>query len=410
LPKGKSDNRLNLRPSLVFDGRMNAYRPRRLDFVKLALIALVAGLAPAAAWAAPANSIVYVGTYTKSKSKGIYAFRFDGSSGGLTPIGLVTETRNPSFLAIHPNHKYLFAANEIGDFEGKREGAVTSFSIDSATGTLTPINQRTSGGDGPCHMSVDKAGTHVLVANYNGGNASVIPVGADGRLGALTAFQQHKGSSVHPQRQKEPHAHSINLDAANHFAFVADLGMDKIMTYRYDTRQGTLTPNVPPSAAVAPGSGPRHFAFHPGGKFAYVINEITYTVTTFAYDEKTGALTELQTIPTVEGKVPGNSTAEVQVHPSGKFLYGSNRGHNSIAVFSIDPAKGTLSWLQNQSTHGRTPRNFGIDPTGAFLLAANQDSDNLVVFRIDPATGRLTHTGLIVEAPTPVCVKFLPVK
>ena len=255
---------------------------------------------------------------------------------------------------------------------------------------------------------VDKTGKDVLVANYDSGSVSVLPIQPDGKLGAATAFVQHQGSSADPQRQEGPHAHSINVDAANRFAFAADLGLDKVLVYRFDPAKGTLIANSPPSVSVKPGAGPRHFAFHPGGHYAFVINEMGSTVTAFSYDPAHGVLKELQTISTLPENFKGeNSTAEVQVHPSGKFLYGSNRGHDSIAVFAIDPDKGTLSLVERQSTQGKTPRNFGIDPSGQYLLAANQDSGTVVVFRIDPQTGHLSPTGQVVEVPSPVCVKFL---
>jgi len=359
---------------------------------------------------APRQYLVYVGTYTGAKSKGIYAYRFDSATGALSPLGLAAETPQPSFLAIAPNRRFLYAANEIGDFGGKKSGAVSAFAINPATGQLTLLNQAASGGPGPCHLVVDRAGKNVLVANYAGGSIEVLPIQPDGRLGAATAFVQHQGASVNPQRQAGPHAHSINLDAANRFAFVADLGLDKVLVYRFDAAQGTLAPNEPPAAALKPGAGPRHFAFHPSGRFAYVINELQSTVTAFSYDASRGALSELQTISTLpEGFAGNNSTAEVQVHPSGKFLYGSNRGHDSIAVFAIDPGKGTLALVEHQATRGKTPRNFGLDPTGAWLLAANQGSDTIVVFGIDRATGRLRPTGQVVEVGAPVCIKFVRV-
>jgi 6-phosphogluconolactonase len=257
-------------------------------------------------------------------------------------------------------------------------------------------------------LVVDRTGKTVLVANYGGGSVAALPVDADGRLGKATSAIQHSGSSVDAQRQATPHAHSINVDPSNRFAVAADLGLDKLLIYRLDAAKGTLAPNDPPSASVAPGSGPRHFAFHPNGQFAYVINEMRCTVTAFAFDSQRGALREIQTITTLPHEVKeGYSTAEVQVHPSGKFLYGSNRGHHSIAIFAIDSATGKLNAVGHQSTGGKTPRNFAIDPTGQFLLAENQDSDNIVVFRIDTKTGELKATGHVVDVPSPVCVKFL---
>jgi 6-phosphogluconolactonase len=257
-------------------------------------------------------------------------------------------------------------------------------------------------------VSVDHAGRNVLVANYGGGSVSVLPIGDDGRLGEATAFIQHEGSSVDPRRQTAPHAHSINVDPDNRFAFVADLGLDRVMIYRFDSQQGTLAANDPPWASVAPGAGPRHFAFQPGGRFAYVINELQSTVTAFAYDAARGALQEIQTLPTLPDDFSGsNTTAEIQVHPSGRFLYGSNRGHDSIAVYAIDADSGRLRFVEHESTQGDLPRNFGIDPSGRFLLAANQGSDSVVVFRIDGATGALTPTGQSIEVASPVCVRMV---
>ena len=352
--------------------------------------------------------LVYFGTYTGAKSKGIYVARLDVATGKLSTPELAAETKNPSFLAIHPGHRFLYAVGEVADFGGKRAGAVSALAIEPQTGKLTLLNQQSSGGDGPCHLVVDKAGKNVLVANYGGGRIEALPIQPDGRLSEASTFIQHHGSSVNAQRQKEPHAHSINLDAANRFAVTADLGLDKVFVYKFDSTKGTLVPNDPPSTSVKPGSGPRHFAFHPSGRYAYVINEILCTVTAFDYDAEHGTLKEIQTIPTLPGEVKqGYSTAEVQVHSSGKFLYGSNRGHDTIVVYGIDEKTGKLTYVENEPTLGKVPRNFGIDPTGQFLLAANQNSDTVAVFRIDPKTGALTATGQIIEVPAPVCVRFL---
>jgi len=354
---------------------------------------------------------VYVGTYTGAKSKGIYLCEVDTSTGKLTSKGLAGEATNPSFLALHPNRKFLYAVGEVASVDGKKGGGVSAFVIDQATGKLTLLNHRSSVGAGPCHLVVDKEGKNVLVANYGGGSVAVLPVDAEGQLREASSFSQHRGASVNKQRQEAPHAHSVNLDPANRFAFVADLGLDQVLVYRFDSMKGGLVPNDPPAAAVAPGSGPRHFAFHPSGKFAYVINEMLLTVTAFAYDPDRGTLKELQSIATTpDGVKPGYSTAEVVVHPSGKFLYGSNRGHDSIAVFKIDPETGQLTFLGAEPTQGRTPRNFNIDPTGQFLLAANQGSDTITVFRIDAETGKLRFTGQSVEVPAPVCIKFVPIE
>jgi 6-phosphogluconolactonase len=361
---------------------------------------------------APADGrfLVYVGTYTGPKSKGIYAYRFDSKGGTFTPLGLVAESVNPSFLAIHPGGKYLYSANEVNELNGKPGGAVTAFAIDHATGKLKSLNQASTVGTGPCHLVVDKSGKAVLVANYGGGSVAVLPVKANGSVGEHTAFIQHAGSSVNRSRQKEPHAHSINVSPDNRYAFAADLGLDKVLSYKFDAAKGLLTTNEPAFTAVAPGSGPRHFAFSPDGKHAYVINELLCTLTAFDYDAKKGALTEIQTLSTLPPGVkmkPEYSTAEVVAHPGGGFVYGSNRGHHSIAVFRVDSQTGKLQHVENIPTMGRTPRNFAIDPTGKFLLAESQDSDSITVFRIDAKTGHLTWTGQKLEVPSPVCVRFV---
>jgi 6-phosphogluconolactonase len=375
-----------------------------------ALITADAGTA--AADTAKADKLwVYVGTYTApGKSKGIYRYELDLTSGTLSGGEVAAETANPSFLAVHPTRKFLYAAGEVGNFNGKKTGAVSAFALDAKTGQLTPLNQQSSGGPGPCHVTVDPSGKCVLVANYTGGSAAALPVEADGRLRPPSAVVQHTGTGADPRRQEGPHAHSINVDKGARFAMVADLGLDKVMVYRFDAEQGKLTPNDPPAAALPSGSGPRHFAFHPDGRHAYVINEMGNSVTAFDYDADRGVLTPVQTVPSLpEGlTVKGNTTAEVQVHPSGKFLYGSNRGHDTIAVFRIDAATGQLTPAGEQPTGGKTPRGFGIDPTGRYLIAGNQDSDTITVFRIDPATGGLTPTGSPVKVFKPVCVKYVP--
>jgi len=371
------------------------------------LFLLLAALCPALL-IAQSEYLMYVGTYTGEKSKGIYAWRFQPASGKLTALGLAGETVSPSFLAVHPNRRFLYAVSEIGNYEGQRSGAVSAFSIDPATGRLSLLNKAPTRGGAPCHLNVDKTGKTLLLANYSGGSVAAFPLRGDGGLGEASAFIQHTGSSTDPKRQQGPHAHSINLSPDNRFAVAADLGLDQVLVYRFDPAAGSLTPHDPPFAKVNPGAGPRHFAFHPGGKFAYVINEMQSTVTAFAYDTARGALREFQTITTLPKDFQGvNHTAEVQVHPSGKFLYGSNRGHDSIAVFSIDQAMGTLTPIEQVSTQGKVPRNFGIDPTGGYLFAANQRSDSIVVFRIDATSGRLTPAGETLEVGSPVCVKFV---
>jgi 6-phosphogluconolactonase len=364
-----------------------------------------------AAGETPDRLWVYVGTYTnegKSKSKGIYRFELDLASGKLTPRGLAGEGVNPSFLAIAPDHRHLYAVSEIGDYRGKKTGGVKAYAIDQQSGKLTPLNEKPSGGENPCYIVTDRGGKHVLVANYGSGNASVLAIDADGRLGERTAHVQDEGKGPNAGRQEGPHGHSINLDRDNRFAFLADLGIDKVMIFRYDAATGKLTPNDPPSASVPPSSGPRHFSFSPDGKHAYAINELRSTVTAFDYDPRRGTLKALQTISTLPEDFRGENTcAEVQVHPSGKFLYGSNRGHNSIAVFKIDPQTGELTEAGRQDKDIKVPRNFALDPTGKWLIVANQDGDSLVVFRIDQETGALEPTGHKVEVPMPVCVRMM---
>jgi 6-phosphogluconolactonase len=356
---------------------------------------------------AKGDYFVYIGTYTRENSKGIYAYRFHPADGKLTPLGLAAETTNPSFLAIHPNGRFVYSVSEVDAHDGQPGGAVSAFRIEPGSAKLTLLNTVSSKGAGPCHLRVDKTGKNLLVANYSSGSVASLPVKSDGSLSEASAFIQHKGSSVNPQRQEGPHAHSVNLPADNRYVIVTDLGLDQALVYRFDASKGSLTPNDPPFAKLNPGAGPRHFAFHPKGAYAYVINEIQSSVTAFHYDRKRGAFHEMQTVSTLPKDFSGrNSTAEVEVDRNGRFLYGSNRGQDSIAVFAIDSAKGTLTPVENTPTQGKTPRNFAIDPTGAYLFAANQGSGNIVVFRIDPQTGRLTPADQKMEVPFPVCVVF----
>lgn len=351
----------------------------------------------------------YIGTYTGQGSKGIYLAEFDPGSGELKLVGLAAEVDNPTFLALHPSGKYLYAVGEISNFHGKKAGAVSAFAIEPKTGKLTLLNQQSSEGAGPCHVTVDKTGKCVLVANYGGGSVASLPVGADGKLGEAASAIQHEGSSVDKGRQSAPHAHSINVDPANRFAFAADLGLDKILIYKLDPATAKLTPHDPPFAATPAGGGPRHFAFHPSAKFAYVCNEMQSSVTAFSYDADKGTLTALHTLSTLpeDYTKPGNSTAEVQVHPSGKYVYVSNRGHDSLAIFSIDEKTGKLTAVGHQPIGGKTPRNFGIDPSGKYILACGQGSASVHVHKIDPATGKLELTDAKIEVANPVCVKFL---
>jgi 6-phosphogluconolactonase len=369
------------------------------------------GEAMAPAGSAGGTLRLYVGTYThgKTPSEGIYMLELDTGSGLLWNQGPVAKLPDPSFLAIHPSRRFVYAVNELGEFQGKKTGGVSALSIDPSTGKLTLLNQQSSVGSGPCHLTVDKTGKNVLVANYGSGAVACLPIQPDGSLEPASSSIQHEGKGSDPGRQGGPHAHSINLDAANRFAFAADLGLDEVLIYRFDADKGTLSPNDPPFTKVAPGSGPRHFAFHPEGKFAYVINEMANTIVAFAYDAEKGSLEPIQTISTLPEGFRGKSyTAEVQVHPSGRFVYGSNRGHDSIAIFKVDPATGKLTAAGHQSTLGKNPRNFALDPGGSFLLAENQDSDSVVVFRIDPQTGGLTQVGEPVTVPMPVCIRMMP--
>jgi len=383
-----------------------------MEHCVLTVAAIAALLAVAASslaqGAAPDEVRVYIGTYTRNnRSQGIYQFLLDVRTGAMKETRLAAPTTNPSFLALHPNRRFLYAVGEMAAFAGRKSGAVSAFAIDPASGNLQLLNQQPTEGGWPCHLIVDPPGRHVLLANYGGGNVAVLPIGPDGRLGQRTAFIQHTGKGPNPKRQEAAHAHSINLDPSGQFAFVADLGLDKIMIYRFDPEKGTLAPHAPPFAAVAPGAGPRHFAFHPNGRFAYVINELDSTITAFAWDPLRAALTVIHSVSTLPRDFTGeNTTAEVVVHPNGRFLYGSNRGHNSIAIFAVNPADGRLAPLGHVSSGGKTPRNFNVDPTGRCLLAANQDSDNVVSFLIDSDTGALRATGNSVEIPMPVCVKF----
>ena len=357
--------------------------------------------------------LAYIGTYTaKTNSKGIYVYRFDASSGQLSAGEVAAESPDPSFLALHPSGKYLYAVNEVGNFGGQNSGAVSAFAIDRKTGSLKLLNQQATRGAGPCHVSLDKTVKFVLVANYDGGSIASFPVHDDGSLGEAVGFVQHSGSSADKQRQEAAHAHWIATSPDNRFVLVADLGLDEVLIYRFDAAKGSLSPNDPPFAKVDPGAGPRHLAFHPNGKFAYVLNEITATVTAFSYQPAKGSLSVLQTVDTLPNTYKGpKEAAEIAVHPSGKFLYTSNRaGIDAITSFAIDRTKGTLKQAGQFTTKGKTPRNFAIDPTGTFLLAANQESNNIVVFRIDPATGSLTPTGQSVEVPAPVCITFLPLE
>ena len=352
---------------------------------------------------------VFVGTYTggDSISKGVYSCEFDAETGKLSEPVLAAELINPSFLAIHPSGKYLYAVNEVSEGPGRGNGAVTALTI-NADGTLTKINHQASEGGAPCHCNVDSTGTNLLIANYGGGNVAVYPISEDGSLKPVSCNIQHEGSSVDKSRQGAPHAHSINISSDNKFAYAADLGLDKIMIYKLDAEAHTLTPASQPAALVTPGGGPRHFAIHPSSKFAYTNNEITMVVTGFSRNPEDGSLKAIQEISTIPAGFDGRkSTAECLVHPSGKFLYVSNRGHETITAFTIDQETGLLTYVENEPTGGKEPRNFFIDPSGKWLLAENQNSDTVYVFSIDQQTGALKPTGDFVTVGRPVCIRMV---
>ena len=349
----------------------------------------------------------YVGTYTtKTESKGIYEFEFDAATGKLTPKGIAAETPDPSWVAVHPSGKYAYAANEAG-----KASTVSAFALDQKNGKLTLLNQLPALGEDPCHLSFDKTGKYLLVANYSSGTIAVFPILADGRLGEHTASLKDQGAlGPNKERQEAPHAHWIEATVHNHFVYVSDLGLDRVLIYKFDSTNGSLTAGEPAesfSAVLSPGTGPRHVAFGLGGKFMYVLGELQSTVTVFS-NELQNTYRSVQQISALPKGYPGrNDAAEITVHPNGKSLYTSNRGHESIAVFAIDSAKGTLTFVAHVPTGGKEPRHFAIDPSGKYLLAENQLSNNIVVFKIDAATGGLTPTGQVVEVPSPVNLAFV---
>jgi len=349
---------------------------------------------------------VYVGAYTRrephvaGRSKGIHVMRFNLDSGELTPYAVIPGLDNPSYVALHPNGEFLYAANELADYQGKASGAVSAFRVDPANRAFEPLNQQPSQGAAPCFVSVDADGRNVLVSNYGSGNVAVLPLRSDGSLGAATGRVQHSGSSVHLQRQSAPHPHSIFLDPDNRYALVPDLGIDKVMLYSYDAESGELAPNCEqPWARTKSGAGPRHLAFHPNGVLVFVINELDSTITVFSYGRDRGTLTEVQTVSTLPVDYEGKSTgADIHVHPSGHTVYASNRGHDSIAVYGVDEKSGLLALRDHIPTEGNHPRGFTVDPLGRFLLVANQNSDDIVVFAIDSRTGIPRSTGIHVVA------------
>jgi 6-phosphogluconolactonase len=369
-----------------------------------------------------ADQFVWFGTYTggPANSEGIYVSRFDATTGKLTAPVLAAAAKNPSFLAAHPTLPVLYAVSEVADADGKPTGAVRSFAIDEATGTLTSKNHQSSGGKGPCHVSVDRTGRVALAANYGSGSVICLGLAADGSLdpvvtgtpsGVPGGFIQHEGKGPNPQRQEGPHGHSINPTSDSRFAVACDLGLDKVFLHSLDADKATLMPHG--FGRTAAGAGPRHFAFHPSGRYGYAVNELDRTVTAFAFDPQAGTLAPIQSLSTLAADVTdtkGFSTAEIVAHPGGRFLYASNRGHDSIAMYAVDPASGLLTFLGTEPSRGKTPRNFVIDPTGQFLLAAGQNSHTVTVFAIDAETGRLSFTGQSLDVPSPVCIRFRPTR
>lgn len=349
---------------------------------------------------------VFIGTYSQRGSRGIYRSQLDLGTGKLAEPVAVAELKNASFVALHPSGRFLYAVSETEDYQGQKSGSLAAYKV-SAEGTLMKLSERPSGGGAPCHVAVDRSGRVLLAANYSGGSVAAFKIDDDGSLAESGQTIQHRGSSANPQRQEGPHAHSVTISPDNRFVIAADLGLDKLFVYRLG-RDPLLTPNDGnPELKLKPGAGPRHFAFHPDGRRAFVINELDSTIAALDYDPQRGELTVKSAVSTLPADFKGeNSTADIHVHPSGKWVYGSNRGHDTIACYSVDAQTGGLKLLGHEPAGGRAPRNFAIDPTGAFLLAASQDSDRIRVFRIDPDSGKLVRTGDDVQVPMPVCIVF----
>ena len=363
--------------------------------------------------------LVFIGTYTdpilfgtgkvlKGKGEGIYVYKMNAASGVMELINKQTDVTNPSYLAFDPTRQRLYAVNELKQFEGDPTGTISAFAVDTKTGGLKFINKKPTHGTDPCHLTVDKTGRFVLLSNFMSGSVSVLPIRDDGGLADASDFIQHEGSSVDPNRQQGPHAHAVTLDDSNRYAYIPDLGIDRVMAYKFDSERGKIGPSPIFQVPVKAGAGPRHIVFHPNGEWAFLINELDSTMVAFRHESDSGELTQIQTVSTLPPDFKGESTcADIHIAPSGMFVYGSNRGHDSIVIYKIDPRSGRLNYVGHESTRGHTPRNFAIDPGGTFLLAANQDSDTIVTFRIDPQTGMLQSTGQVIHVPTPVCIKMI---
>ncbi len=349
--------------------------------------------------------LLFVGAYTQG-NEGIAVYRFNAKTGDLQYLLTNENVQNPSYLAIHEDKNLLIAVNEVGEFQGKPSGAVSSFSFDPKSGALELLGQVASGGGAPCYLAMDNKAKFALVANYSGGNVGMLPIGNEGNIEDLADLIQHEGSSIDERRQKGPYAHTIVFDPDERYALAADLGIDQVITYEINREESRLIQVG--IFETAPGAGPRHLAFHPNGKFVYIINELNSTMTSCSYDSETGQLREVMTVSTLPDGFEGtNSCADVHVSPDGRFVYGSNRGHESIAIFKTDASIGNIENVGYQNVKGKTPRNFTIEPTGKFLLVANQNSNNIVVFSIDEETGLLTDTGVEVQTPKPVCLKMV---
>ena len=378
-------------------------KTKRYPFLLLLILLIIA-----APMAQGLDMLVYFGTHASGPGIGFSLARFNTDTGALTKPAFLIEDQMPAYFVIHPNGRLLYTCNSTNTLHG--EGWISAYLINPKTGQLTLLNRQPSGGANPSYISLDMTLRYALVANYQGGNVAVFPINANGTLGPRTGFDQHTGHSINPDRQTQPYAHSVIVSPNNHYALCADLGTDRLYVYRFDEQNGTITPNKPPFVAVKPGSGPRHVIFHGSGRWVYLINELSSTISAFIWEQANGTLTDLQTISTLPpGYAGANTAAEIMIHPNGRFLYASNRGHDSLAVFSIESTTGKLTLVEHVPSRGHMPRNFSFDPTGGWILCTNHDSNNAVVFRVDPITGKLTPIGTPVEVPMPFCERFLTV-
>jgi 6-phosphogluconolactonase len=387
---------------------------KRREFLKKASYATAFAIVPAgtshhlAHNDNPDEQLVYIGTYTDEGSQGIYFYRFNHNTGILSYVGVEKGVSNPSFLAISPDKNYLFAVNELSELAGQKSGGVSAFKINKNSGELHFLNQQASGGEDPCYLIVHRDGSYLITGNYSGGNFSVLPIFLDGKLGKAMQIIQHSGSSVNAGRQNAPHVHCVVFDPTGKNLIVTDLGTDKIFIYPFNDKNGVISESGLHFSASRPGAGPRHVTFSPDGKFLYIINELDSTIAAYKYNSIEGSLAEIQIISTLMPDYTGvNNCADIHIHPSGKFLYGSNRGHDSIVLFKRDQNTGILTVIDFTSTRGKTPRNFAIDPSGNYLIVANQKSNSIFTFRIDNHTGKLTVCEASIEIPSPVCIMFL---